>query len=439
MHNTPKTGFTIIFVLFMNLSTSAWAENVQADYDLDALAHEAEDYKMAASLFKTGNYREALDAFEKVMAEKPSDGRAFYHAGISALMLNDYRKAKNYLERSSEITPTVKTNAYYYAGICDYKLSDYGAAIEKFDYVFTHAETQSLKKDADMWLQLIKSEKARQKPYALYAKAGLQYDDNVTLTAVNSDIVSDESDMAAIGFFTGRYAFVKQDQFDVGAGYSHYQAVYQDLSEYDLTEALPELYTKYRISQITFGLSYMPSYYWVDADSYLMQHQINPEVRWQVNDYNEAALAYNYLRNNYFTGNQKDGHANEIGVDLYHAFANMKGYLFCSGSYMDNTASGKDEYYTEASATLGGSYNLSDKTNLILYGSYFDKHYDYTDRIYNKKRYDSKWFAYVSINQQVLYDWLKLSAEYTCTQNDSNISEYEYTRNTIALYIAADF
>jgi tetratricopeptide (TPR) repeat protein len=431
MHNTFKTGFTIVFILFMILSTSARAETVQADLDLS--------YEIGVLNYKTGNYQEALDAFEKVMTENPSDALAVYYAGVSSFMLKDYQKAKNYLERSSEISPSVKINAYYYAGICDYKLSDYEMAIEKFDYVFAHAETQSLKKDADMWLQIIKAEKARHKPYSLYAKAGLQYDDNVTLAAVNSDIVSDKSDVAAIGFFTGRYALVNQDQFDVGLEYSHYQTVYQDLSEYDLIDAIPKIYTEYSIRQITFGLSYIPSYYWVDSDSYLMQHQIAPEIRWQLNDYNEAALSYSYFRNNYFTGNEKDGHANEIGIDLYHGFVNMKGYLFCGGSYMDNTASSKDEYYTEASATLGVSYNLLDKTTLILYGSYFDKQYDYTDSIYKKKRNDSRYFASASVNQQVFYDWLKLSAEYTYANNDSNISEYEYDKNTTALYVVVNF
>ncbi len=396
-------------------------------------------YEMAMLAYKFGDYHQALLHFENIISENPSDALAVYHAGVSAFMLKDYEKAQKYLERSADISPAIKPNALYYAGICSYKMADFAKALEQLSYVCGRAQTESLKKDAEMWLHIVSAEKGRQKPYFLYAKAGLQYDDNVTLAAVDADLISDESDIAAVGYMTGRYSFIKQDQLDFGVGYSHYQTLYQDLDEYDLTGALPEVYGVYRVSLVTFGLAYIPSYYWVDSDSYLMQHQITPEIRFQINDNNEVALSYSYSRNNYFTEEGRDGHANEIGMDIYHGFADIKAYLFGGIRYTDNTASARDQYYTEGAATFGVSYDILDTTNLIIYGSYFDKSYDHRDSTYKKKRDDSRYFVSAAWNQGLFYEWLKLSAEYTYTKNDSNISEFEYDRNTIALYVIANF
>jgi tetratricopeptide (TPR) repeat protein len=495
MHMELKKIFSMTIVLLTVFSIYAKAETIQSYYDLGVFAYEAGDYEKAqrflikaadqnpqdayvkfylgktmlqlnmlseADIFlkkaralnpdipglsyeqgilsyKLGNYKDGLGFFEKAAAENPTDALALYYAGICSFMIEDYQKAIDYLTRSTDISPSVKNNAYYYAGISHYKLKAYGPASEKLDYVAAHADTTSLRQDADMWLQIIQSEKAQAKPYSLYVKAGLQYDDNVTLADVDSDLVSDESDVSAVGYLTGRYAIVKRQHLDFGFGYSHFQTKYQDLSEYDLIGAMPEIYSEYSLNPVTLGISYIPNYYWVDGESYLMQHQASPEIRWLIDDNNEITLTYSYYRNNYFTEGERDGHANEVSVDFYHGLQDARGYLLCRGAYEDNTASAKDEYFTEASGTLGFSYNILNKTNLLIYGTYFDKQYDHTDSAYKVKRDDSRYFASVSIMQPVLYEWLSISLEYNYTNNDSNISDYDYERNTIALYGVANF
>lgn len=397
------------------------------------------NYEVGIVSYKAGKYPDAIEFFEKAIAENPSDALSVYYAGMSSFMSEDYQKALKYLDKSSQMSPSVKANADYYAGISHYKMKEYDLAIEKLGYVSLNADTPSLRQDADMWLQVIRSEKEQAKPYSLYVKAGFQYDDNVTLGPVDSDIISDESDTAAIGYLSGRYAFVKQQQFDLGVGYSHYMTVYQDLTEYDLTGSMPEIYTEYRINPVTLGLAYIPSYYWVDGESYLMQNQVSPEIRWRIDDANEVTLAYSYYRNNYFTEGERDGHTNEVNADFFHGLKNARGYVFLRGTYVDNTASADDEYFTGAAGTIGVSYDILEKTNLLVYGTYLDKQYDHTDSAYKVKRDDSRYFASASITRQVLYEWLGISLEYTYTDNNSNISDYDYDRNTISLYGVANF
>jgi tetratricopeptide (TPR) repeat protein len=495
MYLDLKTVCFILFITWISFTASAIAETGQNYYDLGVFAYEQGAYENAESLlkkadeqggsnayvkfylgktcarlgrlseadsflsqagaldpdipglnyekgllcYKTGKYQSARGFFEKAAAENPSDALALYYAGISCFMNEEYQKALEHLIGSTELSPSVKTNAYYYAGICHYKMKELDPAAEKLGYVAMNADTQSLKQDAEMWLQIIRSEKTQAKPYTLYAKAGLQYDDNVTLADVDSDLVSDESDLSAAGYLNARYSIVRQPQFDLGFGYSHYQTVYQDLCEYDLIGSMPEIYSEFSLEQVTFGLSYIPNYYWVDGESYLMQHQAGPEFRWLIDDHNEITLAYSYYRNNYFTEGERDGHTNEVSVDFYHGLKDFRGYLLCRGTYEDSTASAQDEYFTEASGTIGFSYNVLEKTNLLIYGTYFDKQYDHTDSAYKVKRDDSRYFASATITQQVLYEWLGISAEYTYTNNDSNISDYDYERNTVAIYGVANF
>ncbi len=396
-------------------------------------------YDIAFLNYKTSNYSAAADLFAEIVKEDPSNVLAHYHAGICLYKQKNYRKALDYFINAAEISPTIKDNGYYYAGICHFKLGNFKKATEKFEYVRDHAESASLREYAIKWLQATDRQKKALKPYSLYVKLSYKYADNVRLEPLDKDIYADEDDYVTVGYFSGRYNIVNRQDYKMGVGYSHYQTWHSKLENYDLTGSIFDLYGKYRIRPFTIALSYLPTYYWVHSDKYLMRHHVKPEVMYKVNEDLVMRFSYSYYKNDYFRDDTKDGNTNEVFLNFYYSIGEKRGYLFGGIGYEDNSASHPDYYYVQLKTKVGISLNLPWALNVKLTGKYYDQDYDNVDSFYGIKREDAKYYGAISLCRKIFYDWLSISGEFNYTKNDSNILDREYKQNVMAVYLTARF
>ena len=284
-------------------------------------------YDLAFALFKVQDYAKATFLFEQVFQEDPSNILALYHAGVSLLKQGQYAKALDYFLRASEKSPSIKPIGYFYAGVCHQQMGDMANAVNKFEYVKDNAKDSSLREAATKRLTAIAGQ-TTPKPYRIDMKLGIQYDDNVVLEPVDEDIVTDENDWLNVFYYSGRYNVVNRQDIILGAGYNHYQTWHHDLDEYDLTGSILDIYGEYHFNPFAFSLTYSPNYFWLDSDSYLMKHRINPEVKWRINKDIVTRLSYSYYRNKYFDDEDRNGHSNELFLNLYYRLGNKIGYLF---------------------------------------------------------------------------------------------------------------
>jgi tetratricopeptide (TPR) repeat protein len=396
-------------------------------------------YDRAFLNYKRANYSSAADLFTEIVKEDPSNVLAHYYAGICFYKQKNYRKALTYFIDAAQISPTIKDNGWYYAGICHLKLGNFTKAVEKFEYVRDHAESASLREYAKRWLQATEKQKRALKPYSLYVKLAYKYDDNVRLEPLDEDIYADEGDYVTVGCFSGRYNIINRHDYKMGVGYSHYQTWHSKLENYDLVGSIFDLYAQHNIHPFTLILSYLPTYYWVDSDKYLMRHHVKPEVMWQVNEDLVMRFSYSYYKNDYFQVDTKDGNTNEVFLNVYYSIKGKRGYLFGGIGYEDNSASHPDYYYVQLKTKLGISLNLPWDLTLKLTGKYYDQDYDNVDSFYGIKREDAKYYGAISLCREIFYDWLSISGEFNYTKNDSNISDREYKQKVTAVYLTARF
>lgn len=486
-----------VFVLFMCLSANAQEEQGRAYYDLGVFAFEDEDYDAALENFKKAlsfspndpyfnhylgktymkmelydeaenhldraweidpsieglkydyaflnykmsNYEKSADLFVEIVEEDPSNVLAQYHGGISLYEMKRYSDALNYFLDASEKSPTIKTNGYYYAGICYRKMGKDKEAVEIFKYVRDNAESPSLKEYAIKWLRAIEEEKKALKPYTLYVKMGYQYDDNVRLEPLEKeDLYADEADYAIVGFFSGRYNFVNKKTFKMGAGYSHYQTWHNELNEYDLVGSIGNLYVKYTLNPISLGLDYIPSQYWVDSEEYLRRHQLKPELAWKASENLVTRLSYNYYINDHLQDDNRDGNTSDLFLDVYYGILKKRGNIFGGIGYESNDASHNDHNYTQLKTKLGLSLiKILWDINFIMTGKYYDKGYDNVDSFHGVKREDAKYGASLSLSRILYRSWLSILLEYNYTNNESNIDDYTYKRGATTLSLMASF
>ena len=414
----------------MNYLNMAW----KVDPDISELK-----YDLAYLHYKMSDYSKAAGLFAEIATEDPTHVLAHYHAGICFYEKRDYQRALDYFLAAAQRSPTVKTNSYYYAGVCYFETGRAEKAVEKFEYVRDHADSGLLRENSLVWLKRIRTEKKDVRPYSLYLKIGYHYDDNVPLEPLDDDLYTDEDDYVTKVFFSGKYNFVDTKIYNIGAGYSHYQTWHNDLAEYDLIASMGNVYAKYRLQPFTFGLSYLPSYYWLDSDSYLRRHKIRPEVTWQCHEKLSTRLSYSYYDDERFDQDEKDGHTNEVFLDAYYSILGKKGYLFGGIGYEDRDARDANHEYGRLRTKLGIMLDIPWDLKVTLTGKYYDKQYDNTDTDFLKKREDSEYRGSASISRKVFCDWLSVLAEYNFTKNNSNIDNFDYERNVIGLSLTATF
>jgi tetratricopeptide (TPR) repeat protein len=414
----------------LNYLNKAWGQNPEISglgYDLGYLH------------YKQGNYLDAITLFRDTAKKEPSNVLAIYYAGMSLFKEQQYREALDYLLSASELSPSVKANGYYYAGICYKEMGDLDKALEKMTYARDNTKSQSLMESASNWIFAINKQKRETTPYSLYFRLGYQFDDNVQLDPVDQDLYTNEDDSLAVGYLSGRYDILDESDLTMGVGYSHYQTMHNDLDTYDLMGSAVDLYATYKSGPFTYGFRYIPTYYWLDSDSYLRSHQLRPEIAWEVNRNLTARFSYRYYQNTYFQDSNKDSDTNEIYADIFRNLGKEDAYVNAALAYEINTADHPDEDFTQIKLKAAVSYPLPQDFTVLLLGKYYDQSYDNVDSYYGVTRKDAKYNLTLTLSHPIFFDWMSVAGTYSYTNNDSNINDYQYERTVVGLSLSAKF
>jgi len=389
-------------------------------------------YDIAFLNYKLSDYAKAADLFKEVAKEEPLNVLAQYYAGINLYKLNkteSYKEAADYFIRSGEKSPTIRPNGYYYAGICFHKIGHNEKAVEMFEYVKNNSDSVYLAMNAQKWIEAIKNLTGDLKPYRLFLKMSRRYDDNVIL--LEDDDPLNTEDWVTIGYFSGRYNFINQDRFKLGAGYTHYQSWYDDLDEYNMAVSLLNFSIKAYAGSFIFGFSYLPAYYWIDSESYMRRHQLRPEVTWKITEDFATRLSYRFYDDEYLDNDQSI-ETDEIIFDIYQSILDKRGLLSGEIGYKEKSASYLIESYEEWSTKLGISLNLPLDLKFSLSGKYESREYD-------TERSDDKYSCNFSLSRKLFYEWLGIVAEFDYTKNDSNVKAREYDRQMTTISITASY
>jgi hypothetical protein len=350
-----------------------------------------------------------------------------------------YAQARGYFLSAAEKSPSIKANGYCYAGLCYLKDGETEKAVEMLVYVKESAESELLRNNASNWLRAIEKHRKARKPYSLYLNMGFGYDSNVPLEPINQDFFADEDDFFAMGYFSGKYAFISKPNYRIGAGYSHYQRLYMDLNDFDLTGSIFDLYGLYLFRPFTFRLGYVPTYYWLGFDSYLRRHQLIPELTWRVNQNLFSTLTYRFSQNTFFQDSDWDGYTHDVFANAYYSLDDKRTSFFGGAGYEVNDASSSDQDWGLLRARFGASFQLPWELTSSVTVRFIDKQFDNEDSFWGTKRHDTKYGGYINLYRQCYFDWLDIDLQYDYIKSDSNIDNYDYERSVFTLSLKARF
>ena len=394
------------------------------NYDLGLLFYKIEQYGMASEHFAA-----AAD-------EDQSNVLAAYYGGISFYRQKRYTEAGPLFEQSAMNSPSLKVNATYYAGVCDYHNGDLAAAEEKFTYVKENARSSNEKKNAEKMLGIIGREE-QQKRYAVELRLHYIYDDNVPLDPTGDEaLYADDADSGIYGYAMGSFNIVNRRDFVFGAAVARGQTWYSDLTEFDYSDTNADIYASYATKSFRFGLSYVPRLYTIDGDDYLLEHKIQPRMHWMPNRDMMARLVYNYYLKDYRQNDDRYGDLNEVFADLYYQIFQGRGFIYGGLGYESSTSDDEGYNFTRSKIKAGMSVEVAWKVIVDLEFYYYMKEYpDYP----GEKREDDKYSGIVALKRPVYWDWLIALAEYNHTTNDSNVDRFEYESNQFRLGLEVKF
>lgn len=397
-------------------------------------------YDRAMLRYKMSDFSRAADDFAAISQDNPNNISALFYAGMSRFQIRRYAEARGYFDSAAGKNPAIKPAAWFYSGICDAKTGAGHSAIGRFEFVRDNADSETMRNNAQRWLDVLERAGKPAKAYSLYLSAGAEYDSNVRLEPLDEDVYSDEDDFLAKVYLSGSYNFVNHTDFKFGAGYSHYQTWHNDLTEYDLMGAIGNVFARKSFGDVSFGLSWFPSYYSLDGEDYLVRHQIRPDITWKPDPDAFVAFSYMWSENDYEI-DKNDGHTHEAMVDFYYAFGDPGEYVVWGAGYEENTSDNKEKEYAQLETKLDAAFKLPLEFYLGLTAKYTNRQYDYRhpNAASEFHRKDIKYFGAVSLSHSLFFDWLDVVCEGAFTRNDSNVRDYDYQKYAGTLSLEARF
>ncbi|MEW6586584.1 MAG: hypothetical protein AB1442_13385, partial [Nitrospirota bacterium] len=226
--------------------------------------------------------------------------------------------------------------------------------------------------------------------------------------------------------------------------YSFYQSLHAELSDFNVTDNLPELRLAFHAAPwMAIKGTYAFDYVLVGGDAYSYSHILSPSAVFTVWKGITAALEYTYRTNHFMnsdlfaSNSDRTGFNNTVGVTCsvpVGSYGSVKvGYAY------DSEKTREDFWdYTGNKVLAGLQVNLPYQLYLDLYGEYLTKNYGGLFPSTTDRREDIAKTASISFTK-ILSDTFSLSAGQLYRRNKSNSDLFDYNRAISSLFINARF
>jgi len=415
------------FAVAQNRFALAW----QLSPDLPGLA-----FDMASVHFYQKSYKQASKLYEIAINQDSNDEQtiiAHFRAGISYFHMKKYEQAIPHLLNAAEMTTSLKDTCYFYAGICFYHQHDWTLAHNYLNQVKMYAAQKNLRKQASKWLQAVEMGRIQFKPYELYCKLGIAYDDNVELYAPDEN--GDSDDILNTVLLFGQYHLVNEAELKIGVGYGHYQSTHIDTSEANLINSNLIVYSSLNKETYQLHTKLMPSYFWLDSDRFLRRIQWRSRLSFNIENVIVPYIDYAYTIDNHFQDDQRDANRQSIGLGLSFLF-DPDTYQMQSLFSSEKISSSHQNYNYEISkAQLNLKFFMHPKCALNFFSKIGHRDHEHLDSIHRIKRKDMQYQARLGVEIPLEYRGFYVEMNYQWAKNDSNIHAYDYRKNVLAVYL----
>ena len=394
---------------------------------------------MGIAYYKMDLNELAINSFKRAATQDPRDASAPFFLGLSYEETGKYNEAIQWFEKAAALDPGYEQLAYYNIGIAQHRTGKSSAAKQSLRRAIAADPSSDTGRDAQNYLaSLDEGGVTPSKRWYLSANAGVEYDDNVTVSEV--DNTTNLDDIAAVFDLSAAYQIYKTNTAEIELGYDFYQSLYDDLSDFDLQSHLISAIASNEFGGIDGTLSYSYNYLRLGGESFLETHSIMPSIGFSFVDNMYHTLSYNYKDKEFTDNTARNADVNAVGSDNYYFFEDGKSFAYLNLRLEDEDTVAPEFDYTGYYVTIGAKSVLPifviNPEVRFTYQYYLRDYENITTSILEEREDERNTFT-LSIKKQIT-DIFNINLNYQYIDADSNLSSSDYTENIFTVTLGVD-
>lgn len=277
------------------------------------------------------------------------------------------------------------------------------------------------------------------KPWSLGLKAGVSYDDNVTIQQL--DVKSGIGD--TIGNFEANaaYKLVDSQTNQLTLNYNFSQSLHKKLTNFDIQSHDIGFSGSTKVGGTTLGLSYSFYHLLLGGKRFLNMQVVSPSISGFIAPNVFLRGSYSYYDKQFHSVVARNASHHEPDITAFYFFNQSKSYVSLGGHYeIENTASPEFDYkgYALTAALQQPVAVGAREVKLNASYTYLHRNYNNITPSIGAKRYETR--STVAVSAEVpIVNRFSFIADYRYVDRQSNLSSANYKENVISGSLGYEF
>jgi len=404
---------------------------------------EGVQLSMGIAYYKMNLEELAINSFKRAAKQDPGDASAPFFLGLSYEETGKYSDAIQWFQKAAALDPGYEQLAYYNIGVAQDKSGNKAAARKSLSRAIISNPSSETGQDAQNYLASLeggeKTVTTPSKRWYLSVNAGLEYDDNVTVSEV--DNTTGLKDVAAAFDLSAAYQIYKTGSSEIELGYDFYQSLYSDLSDFDLQSHMFSAIASSEFGGIDGTLSYSFNYLKLGGESFLKIHSIMPSIGFSLFDNMYHTLSYNYKDKEFTNNAARNADDNAVGLDNYYFFKDGHSYGYLNLRLEDENTVDPQFDYGAYYITIGAKSTLpifAINPEIRVSYQYYLKDYAHITPSIAAERKDKRSTVTLTIDKH-FNDIFNVKLNYQYVDASSNLPSSDFNENIFTVTVGAEF
>ncbi|MGH7885355.1 MAG: tetratricopeptide repeat protein [Thermodesulfobacteriota bacterium] len=403
------------------------------------------DLDLGTSYLKTEDFKNASLSFDQAVSKNPESGITHYNLGYSNFLLGNYEEAVTSFKKSKELDEKLAVKADYFTGISNFRLNQYQASKENFEFVLKGNPSKGIAKSVEDYIDVINS---YNKKYYGTITSGLQYDTNVSLEPDDINIFSNENDFSSIFYVNLGYKPILNDKSEIGLDYKGFLSLHFDITDFNIQNHRFTIFGKRSFDN---GIKIFSDYSYelvfigdstVD-ELFSQTHSFRPGISYAWNDVTSTDFTYNIKYRDFEDFPERDAFNHRWAISqTFNLFSGK--FFFVPGAAVSLNSA--DDIVGTRNYDYISPEVFVDTLALFKQGfsAFFNVYYFHQNYYNDSLNRDDDQLGLRVVLSKTLYDSLSLDLGYQYVLNHSNSSffgfePFEYTRNIFTTALSYRF
>jgi tetratricopeptide (TPR) repeat protein len=410
-----------------------------------ARAATSPELQTGIALVERHSYALAATVLRGVVEQNPKDVWAAYYLGAALNRTGGGKEAERLLKVALREYPE-HPGVNFELGLHYYRKEVLAEAGDYFEQVIELSPTGSMGARARDYLKQIE-ERGKGKPWELSVLAGAQYDSNVILGNGSQPLPSGYShrgDFSTLLNLKGSFTPLKNQTWEVNAGYSLYQNLHATLGGFDVTQNLLEFsVSRFLTPRLRLKGNYGLEYLLLGGSAYNYTQSVSPSLSFQSENLGVTTLDYHYATKSYwnsaaFTGSvERNGDNHLFGLSQVLPLGEATTLWLLYSHDLDLTRNAALGYSGDR-LLAGCRRQLPWGIAGDLSGEVYWRGYQESDPAYGVRRDDTQYTVSLSLSRNI-WERYSLTFAQVLGWNRSNITDFAYTRGITSVLANARF